>query len=490
MYLLFPNLLLWMYVVLTWAEPPYINPYKDMDPQEMYPSMDPNKIPKFMTKPNTFRVVTKDTIVLPCEVYNPGNYVLAWKKGHAILTAGTTKVTPEERFRIVEGYNLEIRNVHISDAGNYICQIGTLEPLELKHSLQILIPPRMIGVTLNGKVSAKKGSHVALQCNSTGNPIPTITWSRKNNMLPSGEKTFTGDTYTIKSVRRHDDGIYICSASNNIGDAVTEQIDLNILYPPEVEEEQSVVFTVEGRETEIVCIVHAEPPAEVLWYRDTLQLDTTEWRIMEVRGNRYTLRLRKAQKIDFGNYSCVADNGLGKSRQFIELTGKPKAATFTSDERSRSKDSYNISWMVKSYSPIQEYKLLYRPIKNNSKSQQETQYKRPMRRRTDDWTEISVTPQRTDIVDQAMSQVITSLEPGTSYEATVQSRNRYGWSEISRPFTFTTLMKNDATTFNGNSVYIDPELRDMSVTTAINNAPKTIQTVLLCVMITAIIYLA
>lgn len=64
--------------------------------------------------------------------------MLAWKKGIAILTAGTTKVTPEERIRIVEGYNLEIRNVQVNDAGTYICQIGTLDALELKHTLQIL----------------------------------------------------------------------------------------------------------------------------------------------------------------------------------------------------------------------------------------------------------------------------------------------------------------------------------------------------------------
>jgi hypothetical protein len=48
----------------------------------------------------------------------------------------------------------------------------------------------------------------------------------------------------------------------------------------------------------------------------------TEWRITDVRGNRYTLGLRKVQKTDFGNYSCVADNGLGKSKRFIEVTGK------------------------------------------------------------------------------------------------------------------------------------------------------------------------
>lgn len=41
---------------------------------------------------------------------------------------------------------------------------------------------------------------------------------------------------------------------------------LLFLDPPEVKEEQSIVFTAEGRETEIVCIVHAEPKADVSIY--------------------------------------------------------------------------------------------------------------------------------------------------------------------------------------------------------------------------------
>lgn len=35
---------------------------------------DENKIPKFLNKPGAYKVVTKDTIVLPCEVYNPGKF--------------------------------------------------------------------------------------------------------------------------------------------------------------------------------------------------------------------------------------------------------------------------------------------------------------------------------------------------------------------------------------------------------------------------------
>lgn len=48
-------------------------------------------------------------------------------------------------------------------------------------------------------------------------------------MLPNGDKTFVGNTYTIDSVRRQADGVYICTASNNIGTTVNEEIDLNIL---------------------------------------------------------------------------------------------------------------------------------------------------------------------------------------------------------------------------------------------------------------------
>lgn len=61
---------------------------------------------------------------------------------------------------------------------------------------------------------------------------------------------------------------------------------------------------------------------QVLWYRDTMQLDTTERRIMESRGSRHTLVIRKVHSSDFGNYTCVADNQLGKSRKSITLTGK------------------------------------------------------------------------------------------------------------------------------------------------------------------------
>ncbi|ENN83441.1 hypothetical protein YQE_00200, partial [Dendroctonus ponderosae] len=93
-----------------------------------------------------------------------------------------------------------------------------------------------------------------------------------------------------------------------------------------------------------------------------MQLDTTEQRIMESRGSRHTLVIRKVTSDDLGNYTCVADNQLGKTRKRIELTAKPHPVKFVSPLVSQWKENYNISWQVESLSPIQEYKLLYRKL--------------------------------------------------------------------------------------------------------------------------------
>lgn len=85
------------------------------------------------------------------KIEQSGHYVLAWKHGIAVLTAGDVKVTSNPRIRLMppqgidatsrahsNSYNLEIQNVRISDAGDYACQIGSIVPKEIVHSLEVL----------------------------------------------------------------------------------------------------------------------------------------------------------------------------------------------------------------------------------------------------------------------------------------------------------------------------------------------------------------
>uniref|UniRef100_A0A182NRD8 Ig-like domain-containing protein n=1 Tax=Anopheles dirus TaxID=7168 RepID=A0A182NRD8_9DIPT len=82
---------------------------------------------------------------------------------------------------------------------------------------------------LTGEGSVRKGSPVRLECSATGNPMPNITWTRKNNLLPNGEEQFTNPVYVIENMDRHKGGTYICTANNGVGQVATSQIILHVL---------------------------------------------------------------------------------------------------------------------------------------------------------------------------------------------------------------------------------------------------------------------
>ncbi|XP_060520737.1 limbic system-associated membrane protein-like isoform X2 [Cylas formicarius] len=436
--------------------------------------IDPATLPTFISSSQVFKVKDEDTVTLPCEVSNPGPYIRVWKKGIAVLSAGNIRVTPDPRVTLHPDYSLEIKEVGPQDAGDYVCQIGTLQPREITHTVEILVPPRIHYVTSNGRVEVKKGSTVRLECKASGNPVPKVTWSRKNNMLPGGEQTVTTPALTLDRVDRHHAGTYQCVASNGVGEDVREQILLHVLYPPEITVERPVVYSGEGLEAQLVCLVHGESQPEVLWYRDTMQLDTTERRIMESRGSRHTLIIRRVTRQDFGNYTCVADNQLGKTRKSIQLTGKPLPAKFSSAMKGRWRESYNISWEVESLSPIEEYKLLFRRLPDPTGSSDDSQpqplhhqsqkklflgkdnktysaigygYNRPTKDRRLDWRDVilpAIPAQPAGV--QSMSYVIRGLEPGQQYEARVQARNKFGWGPVSDAFNFQTTETDDMAT--------------------------------------------
>ena len=64
-------------------------------------------------------------------------------------------------------------------------------------------------------------------------------------------------------------------------------------------------------------------------------------------------------------HSCVADNSLGRSKKYMEVSGRPGPAEFHSAPWSKSPDSYNLTWKVDSYPPLQEVRLLYRKLMVN-----------------------------------------------------------------------------------------------------------------------------
>lgn len=88
-------------------------------------------------------------------------------------------ITRDPRFRLLDGYSLQIKGVRPQDAGDYICQIGDQENRDLVHTVEILVPPTVRAHPETGHVTARKGSTVTLECKASGNPVPSISWVKR-----------------------------------------------------------------------------------------------------------------------------------------------------------------------------------------------------------------------------------------------------------------------------------------------------------------------
>ena len=103
--------------------------------------------------------------------------------------------------------------------------------------------------------------------------------------------------------------------------------------------------------------------------------------------------------------------------------------------------SYELSWSVDSYSPVEEYRLLYRKIKP---------YHGPLDSAfpvgEGDWTNVIIPGDATAPgFTHLRSYLISGLLAQSEYECLVQARNRFGWSDPSRLFTFLTSTKGSKT---------------------------------------------
>lgn len=73
-------------------------------------------------------------------------------------------------------------------------------------------------------VTVVVGESARLTCGASGQPEPTITWTKNGNAIPSTFQ-FTVDPngdLVINNIQPEDHGLYRCSATNNVQTIVAE----------------------------------------------------------------------------------------------------------------------------------------------------------------------------------------------------------------------------------------------------------------------------
>ena len=95
--------------------------------------------PVITTEARTHRAPVSDEVILQCNPQHLGKFVVVWKHGTNVLTAGNMMVSPDSRYSLSGGYNLRINNLRPGDEGTYTCSITTYgDPVTLSRTLEIL----------------------------------------------------------------------------------------------------------------------------------------------------------------------------------------------------------------------------------------------------------------------------------------------------------------------------------------------------------------
>ncbi|XP_029627351.1 matrix-remodeling-associated protein 5 [Salmo trutta] len=183
------------------------------------------------------------------------------------------------------------------------------------------VKPRITSVN-TVSVSALAEGDVLLPCEASGDPQPTLSWTKVSTGATVQANTKHGQrfevvkngTFVIKNVQLQDRGQYLCTAQNTFG-SDRMVITLAVLtQPPKIIGPHSREVPVYlGKAISLDCVASGKPQAQISWIlpdrtfvRDVGALD----RSASLLANG-TLRIQSANFSSKGDYRCIASNAAG-----------------------------------------------------------------------------------------------------------------------------------------------------------------------------------
>ncbi|XP_063051892.1 hemicentin-1-like [Engraulis encrasicolus] len=218
------------------------------------------------------------------------------------------------------GQILRINKVTVEDAGLYTCLATSPAGEDGKnHWVRVQVPPTLLGSDDVRLVTVPMKGHLTLECQTDGDPPPTIEWIKDDQALQLGgriQSAAGGQILEIGDVRAEDSGHYSCRVTNMAG-STSLFFTVDILLPPVIREGSSVVTAHVNQDAVLPCEVEGGTNPSVVWRRDT--------GLLALGNGRYTvlsegsLRVESVQATDAGRYYCSASNAAGSDHKHTDL---------------------------------------------------------------------------------------------------------------------------------------------------------------------------
>ncbi|KAL8173785.1 UNVERIFIED_CONTAM: Roundabout 2 [Gekko kuhli] len=144
-----------------------------------------------------------------------------------------------------------------------------------------------------------------------GHPEPTISWKKNSVRISDKEERITirGGKLMMSNTRKSDAGMYICVATNMVGERDSEPAELVVFERPTFIKRPVNQVVLAEDTVNFHCEVQGDPVPTSRWRKEEGELPRGRSEIQ----NDNTLRISRVSAEDEGTYTCVAENSVGKS---------------------------------------------------------------------------------------------------------------------------------------------------------------------------------
>ncbi|XP_006877300.1 PREDICTED: matrix-remodeling-associated protein 5 [Chrysochloris asiatica] len=239
----------------------------------------------------------------------------------------------DPRIMVFANGTLVVKSVTEKDAGDYLCVTrNKIGEDYVGFKVNVVMKPAKIEYKEDQDHMVVHGDNLKVDCVATGLPNPEISWSLPDGSVvnpfmqsdDSGGRTkryvvFNNGTLYFNEVGKKEEGDYTCFAENQMGkDAMTVHVKV-VAEPAAIRNKTySVVQVPYGDVVTVTCESKGEPTPRVNWLSPTnreIPASSDKYQVYQDG----TLLIRKAQRSDSGNYTCVVRNSAGEDRKVVGI---------------------------------------------------------------------------------------------------------------------------------------------------------------------------
>ncbi|CAF2092549.1 unnamed protein product [Rotaria magnacalcarata] len=185
-------------------------------------------------------------------------------------------------------------------------------------------------IVSNSNLLVVEDDRMTLQCEAESNPpiLKPVAWLKNNISLSD----MNSSSLILSNIKRNDDGVYTCLASNAIGHSQSS-VHIRVQYSPMIHLDGGGSIN-ENEKLTLTCRVDAYPSIDYYqWYKNHQKLNTSSLTSSIV--------IEKVSKEDSGIYICMVKNTLNyfngssiekynKTQTKVTVNYAPKVRTFDS----------------------------------------------------------------------------------------------------------------------------------------------------------------